>query len=440
MVNDPYVAGTHLNDVTLFGPVYAGGVLVGWVAVKAHHVDVGGRVPGSIGGASSLWDEGVVVGVRRVVEGGRVDEGFLEWFASQTREPLTVLADLYAQLAALGRARGLVAGLAERRGVELFLGALGESIAYVERYVRERVASAIRGAASAVDYVEGSLGLYRVAVRVSGGPGGRVVVDFAGSSPEAGEPLNTTLHGAAAAAAFALKAWLDPEMPVNDGFYRVVEVRAPGGTIVNPRRGAPVSAYTETVQRVVDAVQAALARLLPGRVGAASCGTMSNVALGGRGWAFYETIACGQGALPGADGASAVHVNMTNTLNTPVEVLEQRYPVRVLEYRVRRGSGGVGRWRGGDGVRRALMVLDEAVLSVAVNRVATRPWGLMGGCPGEPARVVVRRRDGGEELLPPLASRRLGPGDVVVVETPGGGGYGEPPGGGGGCGGGGGGG
>ncbi len=362
-----------------------------------------------------------------MVSGGGVDEAFLEWFASRTREPLTVLADLYAQLAALERARRLVAGLAERRGVEAFLEALEESISYVERYARERVASVLRGAASAVDYVEGGLGLYRVAARVVGG-GDRVVVDFAGTSPEAREPLNTTVHGAAAAAAYALKAWLDPEMPVNDGFSRVVEVRAPGGTLVNPRRGAPVSAYTETVQRVVDAVQAALARLLPGRVGAASCGTMSNVALGGRGWAFYETIACGQGALPGMDGASAVHVNMTNTLNTPVEVLEQRYPVRVLEYRIRRGSGGAGRWRGGDGVRRALMVLEEAVLSVAVNRVATRPWGLEGGCPAEPARVVVRRRDGGVEPLPPLASTRLGPGDVVVVETPGGGGYGEPPG------------
>jgi len=422
--NNPYLAGTHLNDVTLAAPVYAEGRLAAWVAVKAHHVDLGGAGPGGVAGAARIEEEGALLEPTVASQGGGgLEAPVVEALASASRYPEAVAVDLHAQLAAARYAAARVAELASRHGVATLQAAMEEAVGYSRRYTL-RLLERLEGSASSSDVLEGAERLYQLkaSVRVSGG---RLRVSLE-APPAAGEPINSTMPSTAAAVAYSVKSILDPGLPVNHGFYEAVEVEAPRGSLVAAEPPAPVGAYTEAAQRLVDLMYRALHRLAPGRVPAASCGTMSNVALGGRGWAVYETIACGQGAARGRHGASAHHTHMTNTLNTPIEVLEAAAPIRVLEYQVRRGSGGRGRWRGGDGVRRTYLLLEPAVLAVAVNRVRTRPWGLEGGLPAEPARVTVRL-PGGETLYPPpLAVLQLPRGARVTVETPGGGGYGPP--------------
>ncbi len=421
--NDPYLLGTHLNDVTLLKPVYHSGRLVAWLAVKAHHVDVGGRAPGSIGGAERIEDEGVLVHMEKLVVEGRLVEGIVERLASVSRTPVYLRMDLHAQLAALEWGERLLTRAVDRYGVDRLLEAMGESLRYVERYARS-VLSELSGSAEYEDFIEDDERAYRVSARLDAGCGDvRVALE---GPPQLPKPVNSTMPSTAAAVAYTLKSILEPDLPVNHGFYAAVKVEAREGSVFNARPPAPVSVYTETVQRIVDLVQGALAKLLPGRVPAASGGSMSNVAIGGEGWAFYETIGCGSGGRPGSDGVDGVHVNMTNTLNTPVELLEEEYPVAVEEYSLRGDSGGLGEYRGGLGLRRVYRMLARARASIAGSRVWTRPWGLEGGEPGARAEYKVVRRDGRVERLPPLALVDLEPGDMLVIETPGGGGYGDP--------------
>ncbi len=424
--NNPYLAGTHLNDLLLLAPIHHGGRLVAWAAVKAHHVDVGGRAPGSIGAAETIHDEGVLLDPVPLARGGRVEAEALRPLLEASREPLLLEMDLHAQLAAVERGRRLLRDLAARKGAERLLEAMDWAIGHGERYARSLAEKLPEGrVATAVDHVEGAERDYVIQVRLAA-QGDRITVDFTGTSPQAAEPLNATAPTTAAAVAYTLKMVLDPATPVNHGFYMAVELRLPGASLVSATYPAPVSAYTETAQRIVDTLQAALAELLPGRVPAASCGTMSNIAIGGRGWAFYETIGCGQGAKPRGDGADAVHVNMTNTMNTPVEILEQTIPVRITRYSLRPGSAGLGAHRGGLGIIREYLALEEATVSIAGNRVRHRPWGLQGGEPAAPARYLLVTREGRVVELPPLAAVKLRPGDRLRVETPGGGGYGDP--------------
>ncbi|HID42045.1 MAG TPA: 5-oxoprolinase, partial [Pyrodictium sp.] len=256
----------------------------------------------------------------------------------------------------------------------------------------------------------------------------RIVADFTGTATQVEEPLNAVYGVTVAATTYAIKAVIDPDMPMNSGFYRVVEVRAPRGTLVNPVPPAPVGGgNVETSQRIADVVLRALAEAFPGRVPAASCGTMSNLLLGGKGWAFYETIGCGSGGRPCCDGVDGVHTNMTNTLNTPVEVAEAEYPLLFRAYELRPDSGGPGRSRGGLGIVRAVTVLENDVtVTVYAERHQLRPWGLEGGGAGAPFRSYVIRAGGEKVELLPKTTLRLGHGDTIYVETPGGGGYGDP--------------
>ena len=425
ITNDPYLAGTHLNDITVLKPVFYSNKVVAWLINKAHHVDVGGSVPGSIGGrVSSLIEEGTIIPLVRLARRGDIDKTVIEILAANSRTPLQLKMDLHAQLAALKRGEELVKQLIERYGVRNLLDAMKSSIEYVREYTR-RSLEEYKGRALAEDVLEGMEKDYVIKVGIDI-EGGSARVDYEGTSLQAQEPLNSVFHVTVAATTFALKMVFDPQMPVNQGFYEVVDIVAPRGTLVNPMPPAPVSAYTETSQRIVDVVLRALAQIVPERVPAASGGTMTNVSFGGRGWAFYETIGCGFGARPSADGVDGVHVNMTNTLNTPIEVLEQLYPIRVLRYELRSGSGGLGKYRGGLGIVREYLALDHVKVSIAGNRVRSRPWGLNGGLPGKPARYIVVRSNGAVEELPPIASVELAPGERLIVETPGGGGYGDP--------------
>jgi len=425
ITNNPYLAGTHLNDITVLQPVFYDNKIVAWLINKAHHVDVGGSVPGSIGGrVTSLIEEGIIIPLIRLARQGDIDKTVIEILAANSRTPLQLKMDLHAQLAALKRGEELVKQLIERYGVQNLLEAMKSSIDYVREYTRRSLGE-YQGRASAEDVLEGVEQDYVIRVDVDIGDNG-VCIDYEGTSPQAREPLNSVFHVTVAATTFALKMVFDPQMPVNQGFYEVVEIVAPQGTLVNPMPPAPVSAYTEASQRIVDAVLRTLAQIVPERVPAASGGTMTNVSFGGRGWAFYETIGCGFGARSSADGVDGVHVNMTNTLNTPIEILEQLYPIRILRYELRPESGGLGKYRGGLGIVREYLALDHVKVSIAGNRVRSRPWGLNEGLPGKPARYTVIRNNGATEQLPPIAHVELAPGERLVVETPGGGGYGDP--------------
>ena len=432
MTNDPYIAGTHLNDFMLVKPVFVGGTLVALVANKAHHVDVGGAVPGSIGRARTLMEEGIVVPPVKVMARGRLRRDVVELIKANVRTPRYFMGDLMAQIAALNVGERRLRELAERYGVSALLEAWTEILDYTERYARSAIGQLVerygaQGVYSAEDYVElsdGGLAAIRVSVALRRDG---VTVDFAGSHPQVDEPLNAVYGVTVAATTFAIKAVVDPDMPMNQGFFRVVKVVAPEGSIVNPRPPAPVGGNVETSQRIVDAILRALAQAFPDRVPAASCGTMTNVMLGGRDWAFYETVACGSGGRPTGDGVDGVHTNMTNTMNTPIEVIEAEYPVRFVKYELRPDSGGPGKYRGGLGVTRAFTVLEDGVvLTVYSERGRLRPWGLAGGRPGAPSEHFVVRSDGRVEKLPAKATVVLRRGDTVYINTPGGGGYGDP--------------
>lgn len=435
IVNDPYIAGTHLNDIMLLKPVYVGDSMVAIVANKAHHVDIGGSVPGSIGGgARELIQEGIVIPPLKLAVRGVIREDLLKLIGANVRTPRYFRGDVMAQYAALNVGERRLRELVERYGVDAVLEAWEYAFNYTERYTRSKVAKETRpGDYEGEDYIELPDGnLLPIRARVTIGDGG-ISVDYKGTSKQVDAPINAVYGVTVAATAFALKSVIDPEMPMNHGFFRVVKIHAPEGSLVNPRPPAPVSGgNVETSQRIVDVLLRALANAFPERVPAASCGSMNNVMIGGvrengESWAFYETIGCGSGARPTMDGVDGVHTNMTNTLNTPIERLETEYPILFVKYELRPDSGGPGTYRGGLGITRAFKLLEgRAVLTIMSERTRTRPWGLRGGESGAPGEHYIIRADGRIEKLPGKATVVLEKGDTVYINTPGGGGYGDP--------------
>ena len=433
VANDPYITGTHLNDITLLKPVYYEGQHIAFLANKAHHVDVGGAVPGSQGGSvKELGQEGIVIPPVKLVSSGEINKDILDLIAANVRTPEYTRGDLRAQLASLNVGERRLRELAGRYGAGTLLQAWREILDYTERYVRKTIQGlGVRGEWTGEDYVELPGGDLTIRARLAIGED-TITVDFGGTSPQVDAPLNAVFGVTVAAASFAVKSVLDPEMPVNQGFYRAIRIVAPEGTIVNPRKPAPVSAgNTETSQRIADTVFMALAKALPGRVPAASCGTMTNVMIGGvldgRSWAFYETIGCGSGGRPWSDGVDGVHTNMTNTLNTPIERLEAEYPVLFKAYRLREDSEGPGRNRGGLGITRAFSITrGRATLTIVAQRCRHRPWGLEGGKPAEPSEHYLVRATGEKVPLGCITTINVEEGDTIIINTPGGGGYGDP--------------
>ena len=408
VLNDPFTGGTHLPDVTLVSRTP-----LGFAVSRAHHADVGGSSPGSLpADAGTLVEEGLVVPPVRLTE------DVLALLLANTRDPDERGGDLRAQLAAHGLAERRVAELAERHGTPTVVAAMDELYAYSERLVRAALGAIPDGRYEADDVLEAREGLLpvRATVTVSGDT---VEIDFAGTAPQHRGNLNCPLSVTRSACFYVVRCLAAPDVPASGGAFEPVVVRAPEGSLVNARRPAAVAAgNTETSSRIVDVLFRAFGRAVP--VPAQGQGTMNNVVLGNDRFAYYETIAGGQGACPDADGPSAVHVAMSNTLNTPIEALELAYPVRVRRYEVRSGSGGAGRHRGGDGVVRELEVLERCRLSLLTERRAVAPGGERGGKPGAPGRNLLN----GEEL-PAKATRVVEPGDVLRVETPGGGGWGR---------------
>lgn len=434
LLSDPFAGGTHLPDWTLVAPVHRRGRLIGYAANRAHHADVGGSAPGSMpAGATDVYQEGLRIPPVLLWRGGRENEDLVALLLANTRTPAERLGDLRAQAGANHLAGEGLIGLMDRFGEDLLLAAMEATKDHAERAVRAAIARIPPGRYRFEDAMEGD-GIIdedipiRAEVLVEAD---RMLIDFAGTAPQQLGSINAPLAVTLSCCYFVLRAVTDPDIPANAGAHRAIEVRAPVGTLVNPLPPAAVAAgNVETSQRIVDVLLGALAQALPDRIPAASQGTMNNTLIGGvdpstgRPFTYYETVAGGQGARPGRDGMSGVQTHMTNTLNTPAEAMEMAYPLRVLEYRLRGESGGRGRWRGGDGVRRAIEVLAErATLSLLTERRRRGPWGLLGGASGAPGRNLLVR-DGQDQLLPAKATLDVRYGDVVVVETPGGGGYG----------------
>ncbi len=436
ILNDPFAGGTHLPDITVITPVFAPArrsaatnaersrsaqalpapVLIGFAVSRAHHADVGGRTPGSMpADSSTLADEGVVISPQPV------SEPLLRRLADRMRQPQQRLADLRAQLAAnqVGSAR--LAQLAQRIGPSRLQEGNEAVLDYAERRMRACIAALSDGSMHAQDVLEareGDLPL-RLTATVERE---RLTLDFSGSAPQHAGNLNCPLAVTRSACMFAVRVLTDPDIPASTGAFRPVAVKAPPGCLLNAMPGAAVAAgNVETSSRVADLVLAAFGRAL-------GQGTMNNLTLGNERFSYYETIGGGQGACPDADGPSGVHVAMSNTLNTPVEALERELPLRVCAYRIRRGSGGAGEHRGGDGVTREIEALQPMSFSLITERRRHAPAGAAGGAPGAPGRNLLLRA-GGPSLaheLPSKAAGRLEVGDRLRIDTPGGGGHGPP--------------
>jgi N-methylhydantoinase B/oxoprolinase/acetone carboxylase alpha subunit len=427
VLNDPFAGGTHLNDVTLVAPCCVDGELVGWVANRAHHADLGGMAPGS------MPPEAVDI----QQEGLRLPPVLLTpdveaLVVTSSRTPDERRGDLDAQRGAnrLGAIR--LSELVARLGSA---GPLAEVVDYGERRMRAALAALPDGQFRFEDVLDSAgprpeqQSPTRVVVTLTI-DGDRVTFDFTGTDPQRPGNVNAVEAVTVSAVAFALRSVTDPTIPANGGTMRPVTVIAPPGSVVAARPPAAVGAgNVEVSQRVADVCLGALALAAPGRLGAAGQGTMNNVLAGGDGWVYYETIGGGQGGRPGKPGMSGVHTAMTNTRDTPVEALERSLPMRVRRYALRRGSGGAGADAGGDGIQRELEFLAPTTLSLVTERRVSRPWGLEGGAPGAPGENWLL--PGGDETraerLPDKCTVDLAAGDVIRLLTPGGGGYGRLP-------------
>ena len=432
LVNDPFRGGTHLPDITAVAPVFTSGKQPAfYVANRAHHADVGGMSPGSMPLAKEIYQEGIRIPPILIQRAGKLDAPLLELLLANVRTPVEREGDLRAQLAAIARGerrlRELVAKYGEPR-VRRNMASLQD---YSERMMRAAIRELPRGVYRFEDFLDndgiapGPVGI-RVAISIQGD---RAQVDFTGTDPQAQGPVNGNYAVTLAAVMYVFRCLIRDEVPFTEGILRPLTVIAPEGTVVNARPPAAMAAgNVETSQRVTDVVLGALAKAAPGRIPAASSGTMNNFSFGGthngRPFAYYETIAGGMGASQDADGISAVHTHMTNSWNTPVEAFERQYPLRVEAYRVRRGSGGAGNRRGGDGIVRQLRFDAAAEVNLLTDRRANAPWGLQGGQPGAAGKNTLIR-GGRASALPAKARFEVQPGDAIRIETPGGGGFGS---------------
>lgn len=439
ILNDPYQGGTHLPDITVIeaiapSAVFAGtrgperrrrsGALapLGFAVVRAHHADVGGDRPGSMPpGARRLEEEGVVIPPTRLAQFGVVDDAVLDGLVSRMREPDVRRADFAAQLAATARGGERWRDMVLKYGRPFIDGAVADLLDYAERRAAAAIAGLREGSYEAEDVLEGDgIGEGPLVIRVKLTVGrGRLRCDFTGTAPAVEGNVNCPIAVTRSAALFAARCIMPPDVPTNGGVARCVELEAPAGCLVNAQAPHAVAAgNVETSQRIADVLFLALAQA-GADVPAQGQGTMNNVILGTEAWTYYETLGGGQGAAAAGDGPSGVHVGMSNTMNTPIEVLETSLPLRVETYALRHGSGGVGARRGGEGVIRELRVLEPCQLSLITERRTRAPRGLAGGRDGAPGRNLVDGEEVGAKTALDLVA-----GAVVRIETPGGGGFG----------------
>ena len=484
MLNDPFRGGTHLPDITLVAPVYVhhparlrptaelrstgsrrrleykrrGAPLLAdfarsaktvpdfYVASRAHHADVGGAYPGSMGLCREVCQEGVRIPPVKLMRKGEMDRDVLAMLLNNVRTPKEREGDLGAQIAACHTGAERLREVCARYGVERAKRAAADLLDYAEELMRAFLQRVPRGEYRAEDFLD-SDGItdkpVRIAVRISisspslgrrqdAGATPMVTVDFAGSDPQVEGSVNAVAAITYSACFYVFRCLLAEDVPAAAGLMRPIHVIAPEGTIVNARPPAAVAGgNVETSQRIVDVLLRALAQAIPDRIPAAASGTMNNLTIGGidprtgEPFTYYETIAGGMGARPGKSGVSGVHTHMTNSLNTPAEALEYAYPLRVRSYSLRPDSGGKGKFSGGDGIVREIEVLTDCEVTLLADRRSRGPWGLTSGAEGAPGKTTIIRRDGSLESMPGKFSTRLHAGERVRIESPGGGGWGS---------------
>ena len=435
VLNDPFAGGTHLPDLTMVMPVYLPGETrpAFYVANRAHHADIGGALPGSMGPAREIFQEGLRIPPVKIFTRHGMRREILALLLANVRTPEEREGDLAAQIAACRIGERRLAGIVRKYGWDQVRRYAQHLLDYSEAMMHATLTELRAGSYTAEDFLDDDGVIHkplriRVRLRIRGG---RAEVDFTGSSPQCVGSLNAVEAIAMSAVYYVFRCLVTEDVPATSGLLSPIRVIAPRGTIVNARPPAAVAGgNVETSQRLVDTLLRALAQAAPQRVPAASQGTMNNVTLGGTDprsgapFAYYETIAGGMGARPGADGASAVHTHMTNSWNTPVEVFEQTYPARIRKYAIRRASGGQGRYRGGNGIVREIELLTATHVGLLSDRRKIQPYGLAGGKPGKPGRNMLIS-NGREQELPGKYVFFAEPGAILRVETPGGGAWGN---------------
>ncbi|HEY6301563.1 MAG TPA: hydantoinase B/oxoprolinase family protein [Terriglobales bacterium] len=487
MLNDPFRGGTHLPDITLVMPVYVERKPAYrknknlrrkahprqshpdfYVASRAHHADVGGTYPGSMGPCREIYQEGLRIPPVKIMRDGKLVADVLALLLNNVRTPEEREGDVGAQIAACQTGARRLRGICERYGIARAKRAAAGLLIYSEELMRAFLRSIPPGHYQAEDFldndgveekpvriavaieVEASKNKFPVETRLTASPRAAkqksevdVTIDFTGSDPQVRGAVNAVEAITYSACFYVFRCLLHEDVPATSGLMRPIRVIAPLGTVVNAKPPAAVAGgNVETSQRIVDVLLKALAQAIPDRIPAAASGTMNNLTIGGidlrmgdprlgdprtgEPFAYYETIAGGMGARPTKDGVSGVHTHMTNSLNTPAEALEYAYPVRLRQYSFRSRSGGAGLHTGGDGIVREIEVLTDAQVTLLADRRSRGPYGLAGGADGAPGRTTIIRRDGSEEELPGKTSVRLRAGERVRIESPGGGGWGRP--------------
>jgi len=433
ILNDPFRGGTHLPDITLVSPVFdVSKVLLGFVASRAHHADVGGMTPGSMPVSREIFQEGLIIPPVRLMQAGSINQEILDLLLANVRTPVERSGDLWAQIAANQRGFNRLVEMAGRYGRESIAEAMQQLLDYTERMTRSLISSLPDGTFEFEDYLDDD-GIsvqpipIRVAIRIQSD---EAVIDFTGSAPQQVGGINAVYAITVSAVYYVFRCLLGLDVPNNSGCLVPIQVIAPAGSVVNANRPAGVvGGNVETSQRIVDVLLGALAQAFPEKVPAASQGSMNNLTIGGwdserrKTFTYYETIGGGMGARPESDGPSAIHSHMTNTLNTPIEALEYAYPLLVSEYSIRAGSGGAGKFCGGDGIRRSLQVMEDCQVTLLSDRRRFAPYGVNAGEAGQVGRNFIFR-DCQELPLPGKGSLELKAGDVLVIDTPGGGGWG----------------
>jgi N-methylhydantoinase B len=470
MLNDPFAGGTHLPDITLVAPVFVNKVRTGrerplspdfYVASRAHHADVGGTYPGSMGLCREIYQEGFRIPPVKIMRAGKLDSDVRDLLLANVRTPREREGDLGAQIAACHTGAGRLREICARYGKAKVQRAAADLLDYSDEIMRGFLAKVPAGAYRAEDYldndgvsdepvkivVEVRIGKHRDAAQAtrrgthasrSGSPPKStserpsVVVDFSGSDPQVEGSINAVEAITYSACFYVFRCLVPEDIPATAGLMRSIQVIAPAGTVVNARPPAAVAGgNVETSQRIVDVLLRALAPAIPERIPAAASGTMNNLTIGGidprtgEPFAYYETIAGAMGARPTKNGVSGVHTHMTNSLNTPAEALEYGYPLRARQYSLRRGSGGSGKHRGGDGVVREIEALTDVEVTLLADRREHGPWGLQGGAEGEVGKAEILRVDGSTQTLPGKFNVRLLRGEKIRIESPGGGGWGK---------------
>ena len=471
ILNDPFRGGTHLPDITLVMPVYIFGsskIPCGdgapprtggakprhhtiapdfYVASRAHHADVGGTYPGSMGPCREIYQEGLRIPPIKIMRGGKLVADVLSLLLNNVRTPEEREGDLGAQIAACQTGAQRLREICARYGLARARRAAADLLVYSEEMMRALLRTIPPGSYQAEDFLDND-GVddkpVRIAVTIQVRKSSSktrlapVTIDFTGSDPQVQGAINAVEAITYSACFYVFRCLLREDVPATSGLMRPIRVIAPSGTVVNAKPPAAVAGgNVETSQRIVDVLLKALAQAIPDRIPAAASGTMNNLTIGGidlrfadprfgEPFAYYETIAGGMGARPTKDGVSGVHTHMTNSLNTPAEALEYAYPIRLRKYSFRPNSGGVGLYTGGDGIVREIEVLTDAQVTLLADRRSRGPYGLAGGADGAPGRTVIVRRDGSEEEIAGKTSVRLRAGERVRIESPGGGGWGAP--------------